>query len=43
MFFTRNLTGVSHAPAEHVEDDDAEAEAGAVALGAVLADLLDQP
>ena len=34
MLFTRNPTGVSHSPAEHVEDDDAEA--GAAALADVL-------
>lgn len=38
MLFTRNPTGVSHSPAEHVEDLDAEA--GAEALADVLADLL---
>ncbi|WGL51674.1 allantoate amidohydrolase [Nocardioides sp. BP30] len=34
MLFVRNPTGVSHAPGEHVEDDDAEA--GAAALAAAL-------
>lgn len=34
MLFVRNPTGVSHAPDEHVED--ADAEAGAIALAAVL-------
>ncbi|MCX6406356.1 MAG: allantoate amidohydrolase [Propionibacteriales bacterium] len=38
MLFTRNPTGVSHSPEEHV--DDADAEAGAAALAAVLQDLL---
>ncbi|WP_301801063.1 allantoate amidohydrolase [Nocardioides sp. ChNu-153] len=38
MLFTRNPSGVSHSPHEHVEDVDAEA--GAVALADVLADLL---
>jgi len=38
MLFVRNPTGVSHAPAEHVED--ADAESGADALAAVLLDLL---
>ncbi|MFW6775862.1 allantoate amidohydrolase [Nocardioides sp. CPCC 205120] len=38
MLFTRNPTGVSHSPHEHVED--ADAEAGAVALADVLTDLL---
>ncbi len=38
MVFVRNPTGVSHAPGEHVENDDAEAGAGA--LAAVLRDLL---
>ena len=41
MLFTRNPTGVSHSPAEHVED--ADAEAGAVALAAVLAELISAP
>ncbi|GAB7007179.1 hypothetical protein JCM18899A_46530 [Nocardioides sp. AN3] len=38
MVFVRNPTGVSHSPAEHVEDSDAEAggEALAVALAALL-------
>ena len=38
MLFTRNPTGISHSPAEHVEDDDAEL--GSLALADVLADLL---
>jgi N-carbamoyl-L-amino-acid hydrolase len=38
MLFTRNPTGVSHSPAEHVEDVDAEA--GAEALSVVLEELL---
>jgi N-carbamoyl-L-amino-acid hydrolase len=38
MLFTRNPTGVSHSPAEHVED--ADAEAGAQALADVLEHLL---
>ena len=38
MLFTRNPTGVSHSPEEHVEDGDAQA--GAVMLSVVLADLL---
>ncbi|MFT4011661.1 MAG: allantoate amidohydrolase [Nocardioidaceae bacterium] len=40
MLFVRNPTGVSHAPSEHVEDEDAEtgAEALAEALAALLAD-----
>ncbi|MET0820164.1 MAG: allantoate amidohydrolase [Aeromicrobium sp.] len=38
MLFTRNPTGVSHSPEEHVEDGDAEA--GAQALADVLEDLL---
>lgn len=38
MLFVRNPTGVSHAPAEQVEDDDAEA--GAAALADALAELL---
>jgi predicted signal transduction protein with EAL and GGDEF domain len=37
MLFVRNPTGVSHSPAEHAEE--ADCEAGAVALAAVLADL----
>lgn len=37
MLFVRNPSGISHAPQEHVEDPDAEA--GAVALADVLADL----
>ncbi|MET1035393.1 MAG: allantoate amidohydrolase [Arthrobacter sp.] len=37
MLFVRNPTGVSHSPEEHVEDDDAEA--GALALADVLAGL----
>lgn len=37
MLFVRNRTGVSHSPEEHVEDDDAEA--GALALADVLAGL----
>ncbi|USX45986.1 allantoate amidohydrolase [Dietzia kunjamensis] len=38
MLFVRNPSGVSHSPAEHVED--ADAERGAEALADVLADLL---
>ncbi len=38
MLFVRNPTGISHSPEEHVESDDAEA--GAVALADVLQDLL---
>ena len=38
MLFTRNPTGVSHSPEEEVED--ADAEAGAVALADVLSELL---
>ncbi|GAA4960871.1 allantoate amidohydrolase [Kineococcus glutinatus] len=38
MLFVRNPSGVSHSPAEHVEDVDAEV--GATALADVLADLL---
>lgn len=38
MLFTRNPTGISHSPAEHVEDDDAEL--GSLALADVLGDLL---
>ena len=38
MLFTRNPTGVSHAPEESVED--ADAEAGAAALADVLEELL---
>jgi N-carbamoyl-L-amino-acid hydrolase len=38
MLFVRNPTGVSHAPEEHVEDDDAER--GSVALADVLASLV---
>ena len=38
MLFTRNPTGVSHSPAEHVED--ADAEVGAQALADVLEELL---
>lgn len=34
MLFVRSPTGVSHSPEEHVEDDDAEA--GALALAEVL-------
>lgn len=37
MLFVRNPTGISHAPEEYVED--ADAEAGAVALADVLQDL----
>lgn len=37
MLFVRNPTGVSHSPEEHAEDVDAEA--GAVALADVLAEL----
>lgn len=38
MLFVRNPSGVSHSPEEHVEDDDAEA--GAAALADVLAGLI---
>ena len=38
MLFVRNPTGISHAPEEHVEDDDADA--GVAALADVLQDLL---
>jgi N-carbamoyl-L-amino-acid hydrolase len=38
MLFVRNPTGVSHSPAEHVEDSDAES--GAAALASVLERLL---
>ena len=38
MVFVRNPTGVSHSPSEYVED--ADADAGADALAAVLRDLL---
>jgi N-carbamoyl-L-amino-acid hydrolase len=38
MLFVRNPTGISHSPSEHVEDDDAEA--GAAALATVLGGLL---
>ena len=38
MLFVRNPTGISHSPEEHVESDDAEA--GAAALADVLQDLL---
>ncbi|GAA1976917.1 allantoate amidohydrolase [Isoptericola halotolerans] len=38
MLFVRNPTGASHTPAEHAED--ADCEAGVVALTRVLADLL---
>ena len=38
MLFVRNPTGISHAPEEHVEDDDADT--GAAALADALADLL---
>jgi N-carbamoyl-L-amino-acid hydrolase len=38
MLFTRNPTGVSHSPEEHVGDDDAEL--GSVALADVLQSLL---
>jgi N-carbamoyl-L-amino-acid hydrolase len=38
MLFVRNPTGVSHSPEEHVEDDDAEA--GAVALADALTELV---
>ncbi|MEZ0491690.1 allantoate amidohydrolase [Kineococcus sp. TBRC 1896] len=41
MLFTRNPTGVSHAPGEFCTDEDAEA--GSVALADVLADLLTGP
>jgi N-carbamoyl-L-amino-acid hydrolase len=37
MLFVRNLTGVSHSPAEHAEI--ADCLAGIVALGTVLRDL----
>jgi N-carbamoyl-L-amino-acid hydrolase len=37
MLFVRNLTGVSHSPAEHAEPEDCEA--GVVALAAVLEEL----
>jgi len=40
MLFVRNPTGVSHSPSEHVENDDAEA--GAVALADALGLLLRQ-
>ena len=33
MLFVRNPTGVSHAPGEHVEDEDAESGADALATG----------
>jgi N-carbamoyl-L-amino-acid hydrolase len=38
MLYVRNPTGISHSPEEHVERDDAEA--GATALAGVLEDLL---
>ncbi|WP_309072404.1 allantoate amidohydrolase [Arthrobacter sp.] len=38
MLYVRNPTGISHSPEEHVEDDDADA--GAVALADVLERLL---
>jgi N-carbamoyl-L-amino-acid hydrolase len=38
MLFTRNPTGVSHSPAEQI--DDADGEAGAAALAEVLAELV---
>jgi len=38
MLFVRNPTGVSHSPAEHVED--ADAEAGALALADALTELV---
>jgi beta-ureidopropionase / N-carbamoyl-L-amino-acid hydrolase len=41
MLFVRNPSGVSHSPAEHAPD--ADCEAGAVALAAVLADLASSP
>lgn len=41
MLFVRNPTGISHSPEERVED--ADAEAGALALAAVLADLTARP
>ncbi|WP_432536181.1 allantoate amidohydrolase [Kineococcus arenarius] len=41
MLFVRNPTGVSHSPAEHVED--ADAEAGALALADALTELLTAP
>lgn len=40
MLFVRNPTGISHSPSEHVENDDAEA--GAVALADALGLLLRQ-
>ncbi|WP_120004876.1 allantoate amidohydrolase [Nesterenkonia muleiensis] len=39
MIYVRNPTGISHAPQEHVEDDDAEL--GVMALADALADLLE--
>lgn len=41
MLFVRNPTGVSHSPAERAEE--ADCDAGVVALTAVLADLLTAP
>jgi N-carbamoyl-L-amino-acid hydrolase len=41
MLFVRNPSGISHSPEEHVENDDAEA--GAVALAAALEGLILQP
>jgi N-carbamoyl-L-amino-acid hydrolase len=38
MLFVRNPTGISHSPEEHAED--ADCEAGGVALADVLAELL---
>ncbi|WP_336714798.1 allantoate amidohydrolase [Arthrobacter sp. USHLN218] len=40
MLFVRNPTGISHSPEEHVEDDDAEA--GALALANVLQGLAER-
>ena len=37
MLFVRNPTGISHSPEEHAEE--ADVEAGALALTDVLADL----
>ena len=41
MLFVRNLTGVSHSPAEHADVEDCLA--GVEALTTVLADLLTEP
>lgn len=41
MLFVRNPSGISHSPEEHVENDDAEA--GAVALAAALEGLILEP